>query len=404
MFILKKKKQIMSNKTIFYKKNDPAKTVSITNENDNTPFYQLSDGNMIKKSDFLKYYAIYENKELPLKENKTQKVENSDYVDPDSFFNSSSIVKPDDIQKIKQADPSKGAIDGAQRTEVKHDNQIFEQQKPQISNESIVKQVDPANVPIPNNTKTDTSQYKVYEDEDKAYEDFINKSIPQQSHPQPQQPVISNDPLDEINRLYEDEKFAYGEDEAMKRKESRIKRLNPQQNQVKTSVEQQNNQQYLDPSELMFKSFKRNYDINIELNFKNKISNPDFIKMMLENIDGDIIGYYKKIIINDIKKDFKIIEDEVEKQLKITIFGEEIESSKKITKKPTTKKPTTKKPTKKSIKKSTTKKDTLIDDELVLGKKTVSGKQKYKYIDENGQEVELLPETAKKRGLDPLKN
>ncbi|MFW6233350.1 MAG: hypothetical protein ACOC3Z_01670, partial [Nanoarchaeota archaeon] len=146
-------------------------------------------------------------------------------------------------------------------------------------------------------------------------------------------------------------------------------------------------QNYLDPSEMMFKSFKRNHDVKISLDFSNKIGNPDFIKMMMENIDGDIIGYYKKIIVKDIMDNFKKVEDEVEKQLNEIIFGEP----------KTTKKRTVTKKTKKKVEAKEK------SEELIPGKVTKSGKQTYKYTDEEGNIKELLPETAEQKGLKPLK-
>jgi hypothetical protein len=73
----------------------------------------------------------------------------------------------------------------------------------------------------------------------------------------------------------------------------------------------------------MFKTFKRNHEIKINVEFTDKIGNPDFIKLMMENMDGDIVGFYKNLIIEKIQDNFKLIEDEIEKQIKIEIFGEE---------------------------------------------------------------------------------
>lgn len=378
----------MPNQEVYYKKNDPVKTVTISNNDENAAFYQLSDGNMIKKTDFFKYYAKLEQQPI----NETKKVvEDSDYVNPETFFSSSSVVKPDDLEKIKKADPSKGALEGAQRTEVKHGSQqgIPQQQNQSAPmDEQIVRQVDPADVPIPNNTNVDTSSYKVYEDDDEAYKDLVNKAkTPPPVQQKPPQPP-KDEKILEIEQLYEDEKMAYGDEEAIKRKESRLKRLN-----VNTSTQETVNVskgleqpiepiQQMDPSQMMFKSFKRNHDIKISLEFNNKIGNPDFIKMMMENIDGDIIAFYKDIITKDIMDNFFKVEDEVEKQLKEIIFGEPKKTKRKPRKTPTKK---------------------VVEDKLIPGRVTKTGKQTYKYIDEGGKVKELLPETAEERGLKPLK-
>jgi len=106
--------------------------------------------------------------------------------------------------------------------------------------------------------------------------------------------------------------------------------------------------------------------------FKDKIGKPDFIKMMVENMDGDIVGYYKNVIMNNIMKDLSKIEKAVEKEIKSQIFGNDIIEDEK-------------------------------EDILIPGEKTKSGKQKYKYIDENGDIVELLSSTAKTKGYKPYK-
>ena len=90
-------------------------------------------------------------------------------------------------------------------------------------------------------------------------------------------------------------------------------------------------------------------------------------------MDGDIVGYYKNLIMKNIMKDLSKIEEVVEKQIQLEIFGEI-----KETPKPT---------------------ETI----LIPGGKTKTGKQKYKYIDEDGNVKELLPNTAKTKGYEPYK-
>lgn len=203
----------------------------------------------------------------------------------------------------------------------------------------------------------------------------------------------------EVDELFNDEVQLYGVEEATKRKRDRIKRgvvttkkqTIPQQEQSNTNVEQVSAQpkyvqQTVDPSEIMFKTFKRNHDITITLDFKDKIGNPDFVRMMLENIDGDIISYYKKIIMDNIMKEVNRIEYEVEKQLRKEIFGT-TEAEPASYEETTTVDVNLNKT-------ETPKTDDKKEDEAE--NKNVS--EKKVYVNEKGKLVKLLPKNAEKKG------
>ena len=233
-------------------------------------------------------------------------------------------------------------------------------------NEGILKPIKPEDIVIPNNTNIDVSQYKVYDNDDDAYNDFLNKSQQPKQNQQVKQPkqVQQVDPMLEINDLYDNELLAYGKEEASKRKNKRVNKLTDMQesdNNQQESVNQVEIRQeikyepvqQIDPFKMMFSTFKRNHEVVFNVQFKDKIANPDFIKMMMENMDGDIIGFYKKSIMDNIMKNLTVIESVVEKELR-NILGEEdveidndileIKTETKITKK--TRKPYTKKTTK----------------------------------------------------------
>lgn len=359
----------------YFNINNPNQIITITSEHDS--FYQLSDGNMIKKESFMqKYQPVLDD---IVNESIITEYKNSSYIDPNSFFNSSTILDNSSLNKIKNSDSS-NAPEGTDesRREVKINNNNINNK---ISNDTLIKVVD--EVVIPNNTNTDVSQYKVYDNDDDAYNDYINKSGIQVK-PQKQIHTQTIDPMIEINRLYEDELMAFGTEEAHNRKMKRMNKIDKtpeiiDQNEfnILNNNEVVNIQTpVIDPIKMMFSTFKRNHEIKINVEFKDKIGNPDFIRMMMENMDGDIIDYYKKLIMDNIKKDLNKIEDIVQRELEIIILGEEnkIET-----------------------------KEVLKDDKLILGKKTKSGKQLYQYINDNGGIVELLPDTAKKKGLLPNK-
>lgn len=315
--------------TRFFNVNNPSQVVTITLDHGN--FYQLSDGNMIKKETFdSKYQPIlegFEHEHVHTHEKSTQII-NSDFINPDDFFNSTSVINNAEIEKLKNVNTNSiPDINDFNRTTIVNKD-LVAQKQPSI-NEGIITPIRPEDVVIPNNTITDVSQYKVYDNDDDAYNDFVKKtqSTPPVQKPKPIQQV---DPMIEINSLYDDEMLVFGQEEALKRKNKRINKImNVQEQQAEkteeTIVKQEIKQeiiQQVDPFQMMFSTFKRNHEVVFNVEFKDKIGNPEFIKMMMENMDGDIIGFYKKSIMDNIMKNLSIIESVVEKEL-IKILGDE---------------------------------------------------------------------------------
>lgn len=318
--------------TKFFNVNNPSNIVTITLDHGN--FYQLSDGNMIKKDTFeSKYQPILEGFEHEIIQEKSQQIMNSDFIDPDLFLNTATTINTADLNKLKNINTNNlpEVNDFNRTTVVNKSSDDRKTSAPQNFNESLVTPIDSKNMVIPNNTKTDVSQYKVYENDDDAYNDFMNKTQNDVPTPQPQQ-TNNQTQLDEINILFEDEKMIYGVEEATKRKTKRMNRLYniPEVEEVKQDVgiakvvppiKQEVPQ--MDPFTMMFSTFKRNHEVVFNIQFKDKIANPEFIKMMMENMDGDIVGFYKKKIVDNIMKNISIIEDVVENELK-KIIGEEV--------------------------------------------------------------------------------
>lgn len=427
----------------YYKKDDPTKIVTIVD--DKQPgYFELSNGQMIKKDIFGKYYHPQENVSQVNESFNPPKSSSQDFVDPNSFFTKPSIqLNEKDLRNLKNADPEKGAVEGADRTEfvintanktkgaVPIINESIRQtvtpQPQTTTNDRIIQEVDESKMPIPDHTNTDVSQYKVYENDDDAYADFVNKG----SNPQPvQQSKPVQPPKTEVDVLYEDEKLVYGLEEANRRKDIRLRKTTQHttQSPQPTNTEQKIIQpQMIDPTEAMFKTFKRNHDIQINVVFNEKIGNPEFIKMMMENMEGDIVGYYKKLIVENIKLNFKTIEDEVEKQIKEHIFGNPTienpnpiiqNSGELIGKLKTLASQLVDKSNEinfiDDLDGSLIEEPTTVDNfdfggdtesndvELIPGGKTPAGKQLYKYVDEKGKILEALPRTADKKGWKPL--
>jgi hypothetical protein len=95
---------------------------------------------------------------------------------------------------------------------------------------------------------------------------------------------------------------------------------------VNNSVSHNSVSQNLSPEEesfKFFKSFKRIYPIKLTIDFDEKISDLNFIKLMAVNYEGDIIKYYTKEFMNRIYNDPGFLEDKIYNKLKSIIFEDE---------------------------------------------------------------------------------
>jgi len=75
----------------------------------------------------------------------------------------------------------------------------------------------------------------------------------------------------------------------------------------------------VDPIQMMFKMFKSNYPVKLNVEIEEKIPNPTFIGMVQENVEADAVEYYAKLISDKLLKDPTKLKDEVYKQLKSII-------------------------------------------------------------------------------------
>lgn len=76
-----------------------------------------------------------------------------------------------------------------------------------------------------------------------------------------------------------------------------------------------------------FKGFKKNHKITIELKFEEMISDPEFLKLMMNNFEADIIKYYTIEIFKNIANNPKKVEDEIYKQLEEIILNKKSEEN-----------------------------------------------------------------------------
>ena len=78
----------------------------------------------------------------------------------------------------------------------------------------------------------------------------------------------------------------------------------------------------VDPMQMMFKMFKSNYPVKLNVTIEENIPNPSFIGMIQENVETDAIEYYSKLISDKLLKDPDKLKNDVYKQLKLIINKE----------------------------------------------------------------------------------
>ena len=89
-----------------------------------------------------------------------------------------------------------------------------------------------------------------------------------------------------------------------------------------------------DESYKFFKGFKKNHKIPIELKFDEYIADPEFLKLMMNNFESDVIMYYTKMIYNNILMDSDQLKDMIYKQLENFIMKKKSVRKPRTVKKP----------------------------------------------------------------------
>lgn len=265
---------------------------------DNGVFYNLSNGANIKKDIFFQKYT--------------------EMIDPTSFFEKQSAAGLAELaEKIKNVDSSK-AVDGDFIPQVKYKKDTINENlqypnntDPLMYKEMLIKKYE--------NEKRDLSQYKVYDDDDEAAADFERKNIPQIEQKQ------RNNQKYQDNKKYENEEYLNSENYSEMKNESVENKID-NNTKIYTSPEEE--------SFRFFKSFKKIYPIKLTIDFDERIADPNFIKMMAINYEGDIIKFYTKEFMNRIYNDPGFLENKIYGKLKSLIFKE-----KDIEKKPRIRKP-----------------------------------------------------------------
>ena len=275
---------------------------------DNGVFYNLSNGANIKKDIFFAKFT--------------------EMIDTENFFQQQSAAGLSDLtEKLRTVDTSKVAdIGGNIPPGVRVIQQAVSEQvaAPPEYREMLLRRFEQEQ------SHKDLSQYKVYENEDDSAADFERRSQQSQppQRPRPQPPVYQ-DPYHQVDSSYAQSPV-----------------YQPEQ-QIMEGSEQNQQQSYLSPEEesfRFFKGFKRAYPIKLAVDFDERIAEPNFIRMMVTNMEGDIIKFYTKEIMNRIYNDPGFLENKIYDKLKSLVFEEEqVKPKKPRSPKPVVKKAASKK-------------------------------------------------------------
>lgn len=355
--------------------------VKIINEIGN--FFELNNGTRVDKSIFLNKYKLLQEgvinpndflnqktniKVETKKQHETKKedkvtVINSDdsVIDPSDFLKSS--VPIEGVEDLLNVDTSK-IVDNPQGTKIVN----HETESPAIPD--IPKAVTESKaVSVDNETLEEKKKRLIEEHNEKNPTDAI-PTVDKKNK------LNENGLTEYQERLRQDEIMLSGKDpyaakiakykaEQAKLKSKQTTTTTKQKTETDVTIESETN---TDPSYEFFKRFKRNYEISISFNMEDKISKPDFIKVMADGLEGDIIQYYTDEMFNNFIVDTEVIKSKIYEQIYFEVYGES--SGKEMV-------------------------------VLIPGKDTSSGKKRFKYVNNKGKVVDMLPETAEKNGYKP---
>jgi len=324
-------------------------------------------------------------------------------VDPIDFLNSTSMSVTG-VENIQKIDTSKYLeVHESQRIQIKD----LSQQQPAgyaaPQNLEAEKRALLENYNRTHNIQTPPAQF-VDENDDRAVDQMMNgmqqpvKQVvlnenglteAQEYMRQQQLEITGVDPFADKISKYRASKGYNPQPVQNPRIEQPVQQEQPQPQQVQTQQMPQIN--YEDPIIAFFKRIKRNHAITINLKIKDKISNPDYIKSTVENLDGDIIQYYTDEIFTSYLSNIQNLKQDIYNQIHKEVYGclpGKDEEEPKIVKKTELK---------------INNVEQVSEDVVILvpGKPTKDGKRTFKYVNESGKVVDMLPELADEKGLKP---
>jgi len=245
---------------------------------DDGVWFTLTNGAKIKKDSFFNKY--------------------SEVVDPIAFFNNSH--QGDNISsmaiQLSNMDTSQ-IVDNTQETIVQKVDESTQHSMPQsnISKQQMVNDF------IEKQKNNDLSQYKQV-DEDTSVNQLVGNQPPVQQRVKPIPPRDTNNPN-------------YPEFQNVKR---------DRDNTQPTDYYNQQPPEISDPSEdsyKFFRGFKKNHKITIELNFDEYIADPEFLKLMMDNFEADVIKFYTMEIFKNVVSNPQKVENDIYNQLEDIILN-----------------------------------------------------------------------------------
>lgn len=269
-----------------FQNNETQEVVYVTG--DSGVFYSLSNGANIKKDIFFQKF--------------------SECVDPTSFFQQQSAVAMSGLaEKFKQVDTSKVQdIGGNRPPEVKYIQESVSEQlsAPPEYKDMMMRRFQEEQA------RRDLSQYKVYDNDDEAAAEFERKQ--KEAERQRQHPVKS---------------LRHQQEEQIRNEGYTTRNEYPDATGVPGNIPQSPPPQmtYTNAEEeawRFFKSFKRIYPIKLTIDFDEKIAEPDFLKMMANNFEADIINFYTKQIMDRVYNDPGFLENKIYEKLRSIVYDE----------------------------------------------------------------------------------
>lgn len=97
--------------------------------------------------------------------------------------------------------------------------------------------------------------------------------------------------------------------------------VQPEASHVSITPQNRFTEQSSDPSYNFFKSAKKSHKMTVNLSIDFNISNPDFIRMMADNMEGDFIKHYTNDFMRMLLDDTDGISDKVYEQIKTEVYG-----------------------------------------------------------------------------------
>ena len=332
----------------------------------------LNNGLQISSSDFIRSYTpvsspdpsqlfneIQKNKHL-LDQKMTNPmnkpvnfIKQNDEIDPNAFFNSSANrlleesrkLENIDLSQIRENPQSQGSI-VIDKTQYDNNDYNLEERARQARdayNRDAAANGQPTITIAPRLSNEDLSRFRpVNEDDPNSVNGFIAQNQP----PKPQTgPIDPETGLDSRKtEIRKRQMAATGEDpyaeDVARWKSNRGNRINSipmntaiphlEQSEYNPNISNNTNiNPQFDVMTMILNKFKKNYDIKISFSIKEKIPNPEFLKLATENIDGDIVDFYTEEFMKNFLSNMPEFRNNIYKQIYKEVYGIALDEKKK---------------------------------------------------------------------------